>query len=82
MYSSLINNEVVVLIASRTQSILECTGVLCDEDENALKLKNVELNQAMMNFQKNMFGSEFGIYKQNLEEFIINKKYIIACYKK
>lgn len=82
MYSSLINNEVVVLIAPRTQSILECTGVLCDEDENALKLKNVELNQAMMNFQKNMFGTELGIYKQNLEEFIINKKYIIACYKK
>lgn len=82
MYNSFINNEVVVLVSSRTDQMWEYTGLLSDVDENVLKLKNVEISQAMLNFQKNMFGASVGSYKQNVEEIIVNKKYIIACYKK
>ena len=82
MFKDLINNEVLIIVSSRAEFLLEYTGVLCEENENTLKLKNAEINQAMLNFQKNMFGSGIGNYKQNLEEVIINKNYVISCNKK
>lgn len=36
----------------------------------------------VLNVQKNIFGIGMGVYKQNIEEVILNKNYIIACYKK
>lgn len=79
MYNSFINKEVTVIVASRADSILEYNGLLCEENEKTIKLKNVSINLAMLNFQKNLFGSNMGDYYENIEEMIINKDYIISC---
>ncbi len=82
MYNNLLNNEVVVLISARTENVWEYTGVLCEEDTNSIKLKDVEINLALLSAQQNMFGNNLSSYKSNIEELILNKNYIIACYKK
>ena len=82
MFNDLINREVIVVVSSRTEFLLEYNGLLCEENENVIKLKNVDINQEMLNFQKNVFGSNMGIYKQNIDEVIINKNYVISCIKK
>lgn len=82
MYKDLINNEVVIMVSSRAETILEYTGLLCEENDEVLRLKNVEISQALLNFQKNMFGTGLGSYKQNIEEVILNKRYVISCSKK
>lgn len=82
MYKELINNEVVIMVSSRAEAILEYTGLLCEENDEVLRLKNVEISQALLNFQKNMFGAGLGSYKQNIEEVILNKRYVISCSKK
>lgn len=79
MYNSFINKEVTVIVASRADSILEYNGLLCEENEKTIKLRNVSINLAMLNFQKNLFGSNMGDYYENIEEMIINKDYIISC---
>ena len=81
MFKELINNEVTVIVSSKTEMLLEYTGILSNEDETTIKLKNVYINIAMLNFQKNFFGSNMGSYKQNIDEVIINKRYIISCNK-
>lgn len=82
MYNEYVNSEVVVIVSSRAEALWEYSGVLSDIDENFLKLKNVEINQMMLTFQKNMFGSALGSYQKNIDEVILNKNYIISCYKK
>ena len=81
MFSSFMNKEVVFIISSRNESVLEYRGLLCEESENTVKLKNATINVAMLNFQKNIFGGSIGDYYQNVEEIIINKNYIISCNK-
>ena len=82
MYSEFVNSEVVIIVSARTEALWEYSGFLSDIDENSLKLKNVEINQAMLSVQKNMFGSGMCSYKQNVDEVVLNKNYIVACYKK
>ena len=82
MYTDLINNKVVVIVSARTEALWEYTGILCEEDENSIKLKDAEITQAMLNVQKNMFGAGMAAYKQNIDEIILNKNYIVSCYKK
>ena len=82
MYNEFINNDVVVIVSARTDSLWEYSGFLSEVDENYIKLKNVQISQAMLNVHKNMFGAGMGAYKQNVNEIILNKNYIIACYKK
>ena len=82
MYNEYINHEVVLIVSARTEALWEYTGLLSDIDEFSIKLKNVEINQAMLNIQKNVFGAGMGNYKQNVDEVILNKNYIVACYKK
>ncbi|MBQ7136503.1 MAG: hypothetical protein IJO43_00820 [Bacilli bacterium] len=82
MYNNYIGSEVVVIVSSRAEALWEYIGVLSEVDDNFLKLKSVEINQMMLNFQKNMFGAGMGAYENNIDEVIINKNYIISCYKK
>ena len=79
MYNSFINKEVIIIVSSRTENVLEYCGLLCEETENTVKLRNATINIAMLNFQKNIFGSNIGGYQQNIDEIIINKQYIISC---
>lgn len=81
MFQDFINSEVLVIIATKSETVFEYIGVLTSEDENFIKLKNATINQAMLNFQKNIFGGEIGSYKDNIGEIIINKGYIISCNK-
>lgn len=82
MYDEYLNNEVVVIVSTRTEVMWEYTGYLVQADETSLKLKDVSINQALLSFQKNIFGSGMSTYKSNLKEVILNKNYIISCYKK
>lgn len=82
MYSDLINCEVVVIVSTRAETVFEYTGILCADNNTTLKLRDVEINIAMLNFQKNFFGGDMGAYKQNIDEVIINKDYIISCNRK
>lgn len=82
MYKSLLNQEVEVIVSTRTEMVLEYNGVFVSEDINTLVLKNVSITSAMLNFQKNMFGTGLGQYKENIDIVIINKNYIISCNKK
>lgn len=82
MYSDFINCEVVVIVSTRAETVFEYKGLLCVETDNTLKLKDAEINIAMLNFQKNFFGGEMAAYKQNIDEVVINKDYIISCNRK
>jgi hypothetical protein len=79
MFKDLINKQVLVIVSSQTEMLLEYRGILIDEDEQNIKLKNI--NIGMLNFQKNFFGSNIGNYKKNISEVIINKRYMISCSK-
>lgn len=82
MYEDYLNCEVVIIISARTDTLWEYTGTLCDIDATTIKLKNVEITQAMLNVSKNMFGTGIGAYKKDIDEIILNKNYIISCHKK
>ena len=81
MYKELVNKQVLVIVSSQTEMLLEYRGILVEDDEKNIKLKNTSINIAMPNFQKNFFGSNIGNYKKNISEVIVNKKYIISCSK-
>ena len=81
MFKDLINKQVLVLVTSHTEMLLEYRGILVEDNEQTIKLKNTSINIAMLNFQKNFFGSNIGNYKKNITEIIINKKYLISCSK-
>lgn len=82
MFKELINCEVNVIVSTKTEMLLEYTGILSNENETSIKLKNANISIAMLNFQKNFFGSNMGAYKQDIDEIIINKSYIISCSNK
>lgn len=82
MFKDLINLEVEIIVSSRAETLLEYSGVLCEENDRFVKLKDVSINFAMLNFQKNIFGGNMNIYKQNIGEVILNKEYVISCNKK
>ena len=79
MYKELVNKQVLVIVTSQTEMLLEYRGILVEENEQNLKLKNTSINIAMLNFQKNFFGSNIGNYKKNISEIVINKRYVISC---
>ena len=79
MYKELVNKQVLVIVTSQTEMLLEFRGILVEENEQNLKLKNTSINIAMLNFQKNFFGSNIGNYKKNISEIVINKRYVISC---
>ena len=81
MYKEMLNNDVTVMVSPRVENFLEYTGVLVEENEETLTLKNVSINYAILNFQKNIFGENINSYKKDIESVIINKKYIISCNK-
>ena len=78
MYKNLIGLKVNVIVSSRTDNLLEYIGTFEKEDENTITLKNVTISYMMLNIQKGIFGSNMNQYKTNVDEVIINKKYIIS----
>ena len=81
MYKELVNKQVLVIVTSQTEMLLEYRGILVEENAQNLKFKNTSINIAMLNFQKNFFGSNIGNYKKNISEIVINKRYVISCSK-
>ena len=82
MFKDMINFEVEIIVSSRAETLLEYTGILYEDDNSFIKLKDVTINYAMLNFQKNIFGGNISVYKENIEEVILNKDYIISCNSK
>lgn len=78
MYKELISKEVEVIVSSRGEMLLEYNGVLVDEDETSIKLKNVNISTAMLSFQKSMFGN-MNSYKTDVSEVIVSKNFIVSC---
>lgn len=60
---------------------LEYKGILESENEEQLILKDASIKFAIANFQKGMFGNGISSLGEGIEKIIINKKYIISCYK-
>ena len=79
MFNSMINCQVEVIVSSHAETILEYIGILVEDDNNFIKLKNVTINYAMLNFQKSIFGGNINSYRNNIKEVILNKNYIISC---
>ncbi len=79
MFKDFINQRVTLIISSRGDNLLEYVGTLIAEDENSVLLSNVDINYAMLNYQKSIFGGNIFQYKENLSKVVINKKYIISC---
>ncbi len=82
MYKDFINKEVRVMVTSHGDNILEYEGIFTKEDENNIALKNASIKYAMVNFQKNFFGNNINIFASDLENVVINKRFIISCNNK
>jgi len=78
MFKDYINKEVNVLVASRGDVFLEYFGTVVEENEKTLKLKNVNILYAAPQIQRNLVGTSLAQFKQNLDESVINKEYIIG----
>lgn len=79
MFEDLLNNQVEIITTTRGQNVFEYKGMLIKENNETVTLKNVSINYAITDFQKNVFGGNITTYKQNIEKVILNKKYIISC---
>ena len=78
MYKHLMNKSANVLVASRGDVILEYFGTIVEETDKTLKLENVNINYAALNYQKSLLGNGITVFKTNLAEATINKEYIIS----
>ena len=78
MFKDYLNKEVNVLVASRGDVFLEYFGIVIEETEKTLKLKNVNILYAAPQLQRNLLGTGVAQFKNNLNEAVINKEYIIG----
>ena len=78
MFKEYKDQQVNVLVASRGDVFLEYFGTVVEETEKTLKLKNVNILYAAPQIQKNIMGTSLAQFKQNLNEAVINKEYIIG----
>ena len=81
MFNDFINSDVLIIVATKSETFFEYSGVLVAEDDKFIKLKKATINKVMLSFEKNIFGGDMGSYKDNVGEIIINKDYIISCNK-
>ncbi len=81
MFKELINENVTVIVSGKGDTILEYNGLLVREEDNTIKLTNASISHMIPNFQRGIFGGDINKYKENIEEVIINKRYIISCNK-
>lgn len=81
MYEELINSEVLVIVATKSDQFLEYKGLIVSENDECIKLKNVSISFPTVKFQRNVFGEGIASYKSNLDTVIVNKKFIISCNK-
>ena len=84
MYKSLIGEQVIVIVSSKSEVLFEYTGILSSESENEIELKKAEASQLVFQFGKTIFGDlgeNLRKYKENIDTVIINKQYIISCNK-
>ena len=81
MFKNLIGEKVSVIISSRSDNLLEYDGVLVNETDDILELKDTSISYLMLNFHKGIFGGNMSIYKENLDKVYIAKKYVISCNK-
>ena len=79
MVQALIGQRVTIVVSSRGELMLEYTGNLIAENEDAIVLANVDITCFMLKFQRGMFGDGISKYKNSLDKVVINKKYIISC---
>lgn len=81
MFKNLIGEKVTVMISSRGDNVLEYYGTLISENEESIELSNVYISIMMLNFQKGIFGSNINKYREDIDNVVINKRYIISCNK-
>jgi len=81
MYKELHNEKVTVLVSTHGDTVLEYNGTLTAENEYSITLSNVDIGTMLLNIQKGIFGGNVTMYKDGVDKVIINKKYIISCYR-
>ena len=79
MFESFIGKRVSVIVSTRGDNVIEYTGVLSSEMENALEMTNVDISYLMLNYQRGFFGNGISQYKTGVGKVVINKNYIISC---
>ena len=84
MLKDYINNEITVMVATKGDRVFEYIGILSAVEEDSIVLKNVKITLAADEWTKKhaMKGGILYYANENLEETIINKKYIISYIKK
>ncbi len=78
MFKEYKDQQVNVLVASRGDVFLEYFGTVVEETEKTLKLKNVNILYAAPQIQRSLMGTGVAQFKNNLNEAVINKEYIIG----
>ena len=79
MFKDLLGEKATLIVSTRSDYILEYTGTITNENEYSVTLSNVSISIMMLNFQKGIFGNNMNVYRENLDEVVLNKKYIISC---
>ena len=83
MYKSLIGENVAVIISTRSDNMIEYTGTLSSENDQAIELSNANILYLMTNLTRGagLLGENMNKIKGDLEKVVINKEYIISCNK-
>ncbi|MBP5445679.1 MAG: hypothetical protein J6Y28_05870 [Acholeplasmatales bacterium] len=83
MFNSLIGERVTVVVSSKAEILLEYTGNLSSESEDAIELTDVYISYLIADFSpfSGVPVNKTFIYKKELEKVIISKKYTISCNK-
>lgn len=84
MYNNLIGEKITIIVSTRGEHLLEYTGTLLSENEEALELANVEIKYFMIAefaIHKQMFGDAYNKGRNNIERLVLNKRHIISCNK-
>ena len=81
MFKEFMGQNITIIISTRTDNLLEYSGILESETDENIVLKDANICYMMLNIQKGIFGNNINQYKRNLEKVIVNKSYIISCNK-
>ena len=80
-----INSEIMVMVSTKVDRVFEYTGVLSEEEDDTIVLKDVRISLVIDEWSKKHSPiKENWVYYpgEHIETAIINKKYIISYVKK
>jgi|LFRM01.1.fsa_nt_gb hypothetical protein len=83
MYSDLINKDVIVIVSTKGEQVMEYKGKLIKDYNDSIRLENVKVNMMITSMQNSLFGSGITSYFDGeIKTATINKIYIISVQEK